>query len=250
MVVPRSRAAGRTLRCAGQRIALDLDGRAAVVVGGGQREARDARRSTAAPRRGSRACARASDRRSRGSSRWRGARWPAARPPPTSRSRRRALRSSFFPPFSSRTSMVVAPRVDGVLDQLLDHRGRPLDDLSRRDLIDEIGGEEVDAGHGVIVRTAVGSRQFGRESTSVSLSLLPTADCRLPTVARAHPLLPLATWLAECSLLPVSWSWSLWRSLLLWRVYVHHTQAEPYDRRRAGHRPPRDVKFAARLRLN
>jgi hypothetical protein len=39
------------------------------------------------------------------------------------------------------------PGVDGVLDQLLDGRGGTFDDFSRGDLVHEIGGKEVDAGH-------------------------------------------------------------------------------------------------------
>src|SRR4029079_10027650 len=38
-------------------------------------------------------------------------------------------------------------RVERVLDQLLDHRRRPLHDLPRRDLVDEIVRETVDAAH-------------------------------------------------------------------------------------------------------
>src|SRR6185312_10340941 len=37
--------------------------------------------------------------------------------------------------------------VEAVLDQLLDHRGRPLDDLAGGDLIDEFGRKRADVGH-------------------------------------------------------------------------------------------------------
>ena len=37
--------------------------------------------------------------------------------------------------------------VDGVLDQLLDHRGRPLDDLTGGDLVGQIVGQLADAAH-------------------------------------------------------------------------------------------------------
>jgi len=37
--------------------------------------------------------------------------------------------------------------IDGVLDQLLDDRRRPLDHFAGRDLIHELGGENLDAGH-------------------------------------------------------------------------------------------------------
>ena len=39
------------------------------------------------------------------------------------------------------------PRVDGVLDQFLDHGGRTLDDFTGRDLIDQIGRKDVDTSH-------------------------------------------------------------------------------------------------------
>ena len=38
-------------------------------------------------------------------------------------------------------------RVDGVLDQLFDHRRGALDDFTGGDLIDEIGGKNVDTSH-------------------------------------------------------------------------------------------------------
>ena len=38
--------------------------------------------------------------------------------------------------------------IERILDQLLHHRSRPLDDLPRRDLAGDVFGEEVDAGHG------------------------------------------------------------------------------------------------------
>ena len=38
--------------------------------------------------------------------------------------------------------------IEGVLDQLLDDGGGPFDDLARRDLVDESGGELLDPGHG------------------------------------------------------------------------------------------------------
>src|ERR1019366_6910344 len=41
--------------------------------------------------------------------------------------------------------------VDGILDELFDDRCRPLHDLAGRDLVDEIGGEKLDAGHRWII---------------------------------------------------------------------------------------------------
>ena len=38
--------------------------------------------------------------------------------------------------------------VDGVLDQLLDDRGGPLDDFARGDLVGEVGRQPMDPGHG------------------------------------------------------------------------------------------------------
>ena len=38
-------------------------------------------------------------------------------------------------------------RVDGVLHQLLDHRGRALDHFAGGDLVDQVGGKDVDVGH-------------------------------------------------------------------------------------------------------
>ncbi len=40
------------------------------------------------------------------------------------------------------------PGVDGVLDELLDHRGGALDHFTGGDLVDEVRGEDGDAGHG------------------------------------------------------------------------------------------------------
>ena len=39
------------------------------------------------------------------------------------------------------------PGVDGVLDQFLDHRGRPFDDFAGGNLIGEVGRETVDLAH-------------------------------------------------------------------------------------------------------
>ena len=55
------------------------------------------------------------------------------RPSPTPLS---AIRTRSFPPRSTLTSTRVAPGVDGVLEQLLDHARRPLDHLARGDLVD------------------------------------------------------------------------------------------------------------------
>ena len=47
-------------------------------------------------------------------------------------------RTSARPPPATSIAMVVGAGVDRVVDQLLDHRRRPLDHLARRDLIDHV----------------------------------------------------------------------------------------------------------------
>ena len=42
-----------------------------------------------------------------------------------------------------------SPGVEGVLAELLDHRGRPLDHLAGRDLVDEPRGQDTNGGHAV-----------------------------------------------------------------------------------------------------
>src|SRR5438309_6228486 len=44
------------------------------------------------------------------------------------------------------------PGVDRVFDQLLDDRGRPLHDLARRNLVDQLRGKDADGGHWRILR--------------------------------------------------------------------------------------------------
>ena len=60
-----------------------------------------------------------------------------------------STRISFLPP----DSMVIVDArrlgVDGVLDQLLDDRGRPLDDFAGGDLVREVVGQAGDSSHGV-----------------------------------------------------------------------------------------------------
>src|SRR5204863_4815383 len=46
--------------------------------------------------------------------------------------------------------------VDGVLDQLFDHRGRTLHHLAGRDLVDEFRGKNLDGGHRRIMNESYG----------------------------------------------------------------------------------------------
>src|SRR4029079_1736318 len=66
----------------------------------------------------------------------------------------------------------VGPGVEGVLDQLLDHRGRPLDHLARRDLIDDRLRQDLDARQDV--HAAVVSRRCDTLPTiAVSIRFAP-----------------------------------------------------------------------------
>ena len=129
------------------RAAVDADLGAALPRRAPACAARSARptRCSAAPRRGTRACAiapRSSARAillvacrsiaSRASS--------ASIPSPSS-----STRISFLPPSSTVMAMRRAPGVERVLDELLDDRGRALDDLAGGDLVREIRREPVDA---------------------------------------------------------------------------------------------------------
>ncbi len=64
-------------------------------------------------------------------------------PLPSSSTRMRRL-----PPYSTVMVTRVARGVDGVLDQLLDHRRRPLDDFPGGDLVGQVVGQLADARHG------------------------------------------------------------------------------------------------------
>ena len=57
-----------------------------------------------------------------------------------------------MPPSSTWIAMRRAPASMRVLDQLLDDRGRPLDDLAGGDLVGEIGGQARDLAHAQIQR--------------------------------------------------------------------------------------------------
>ena len=83
--------------------------------------------------------------------RWRGAPAPAAAPPAPCRSRRRVTWISAVPPASSATSIRVGAGVDRVLDQLLDHRRRPLDHLAGGDAVGDGLGQAADRGHGPVL---------------------------------------------------------------------------------------------------
>ena len=64
-------------------------------------------------------------------------------PPPSSATRRRLT-----PPPATSMSTCVRTGVEAVLDQLLERRGGPLDDLARRDLVDQLVGKRPDNRHG------------------------------------------------------------------------------------------------------
>ena len=77
---------------------------------------------------------------------WRSER--AARALPRScRRRRRVTRMSWRPASRSSTVTCVASGVERVLDQLLDHGGRPLDHLAGGDLVHEVLGQPADPAH-------------------------------------------------------------------------------------------------------
>ena len=101
-------------------------------------------RSRATPRRESRSSRCPRGRRASQSCWWRGARARAAAPAAPARSHRRARGSARARRASMSISMRCAPASKRVLDQLLDHRGRTLDDLSGGDLIDQIGRKNPD----------------------------------------------------------------------------------------------------------
>ena len=110
------------------------------------RDRRDARQRLAAePER-----ARSRRDRRRARSCWsRAARSPAARRPASIPSPSSSTRISFLPPSSTAIADAAGAGVERVLDQLLDDRGRPLDDFAGGDLVGEVGREPVDAGHGL-----------------------------------------------------------------------------------------------------
>src|ERR1019366_8051517 len=82
--------------------------------------------------------------------------------------------------------------VDGILDELFDDRCRPLHDLAGRDLVDEIGGEKLDAWHRWIIGwprsagvspAAAGRPRPAVEVTGLAGTLLHTPR-RAPSPAR------------------------------------------------------------------
>ncbi len=71
--------------------------------------------------------------------------------------------------------------VDGVLDELLDHRSGALDDLSGCDLVDELGGEDMDRRHvfilpGRVRRTGGRRRSHARGALTAAKIDDPAAD--------------------------------------------------------------------------
>ena len=61
-----------------------------------------------------------------------------------------AMRISFRPPPSTAITIRPSAGVERILQQLLDHRSRPVDDLSGSDLVRYLVGKNVDAAHGRI----------------------------------------------------------------------------------------------------
>ena len=75
-----------------------------------------------------------------------------------------------------------APRagVDRVFDQLLDHRGRALDDFARRNLVREIAGKDLDATH-------VYSQPLRRKNASITAAIADHAARRPTRTASPSP---------------------------------------------------------------
>ena len=109
----------------------------------------------------------------------------AAMPTPSSRTRHNSA-----PPFSISISIALAPGIEAVLDQFLDHGGRAFDHLAGRDLVYQLLRQNPDR-HG----RAAGPRGRGREDSKaaglsvprVSYSAGPRAPSRRAATQRREP---------------------------------------------------------------
>src|SRR5438270_593003 len=87
-----------------------------------------------------------------------------------------------------------SPGVDRVFDQLLDDRGRPLHDLARRNLVDQLRGKDADGGHWGHFTGVAGGRLPVASGRRRTIATLATGYWLLATSPLAGYLLRSPAW--------------------------------------------------------